>query len=109
MQVRENDLDTYSLQAADNPDYVCAFIEYCRTGADRLSGELSADQQVALGALCLQAGENLKAELEDLRNIAWHWALKASVDSLWASHWDRPRCKTLYGLWDHMVPPFYNL
>ena len=105
--VKSEALDTYSLAAPDNPEYIKGLVQYV-AGAERRHPEqrahLSADDLVCLAALEIQAVSNLEAEMEDVANMAWHLSLKRTVDSLWAAHWNTPRPRVLYGLWDHMVP-----
>ena len=107
-QVKQEGLDSYELPKQDNVDYVEGLLVFLNSQRDRHQCSLGGEEQITLAALEQQSIDNLTAELEDLRNIAWHWALRRSVDSLWQSHWDTPRCRVLYGLWDHMAPQFFT-
>lgn len=106
-QVEAEHLDVYHLEAPDNPDYITGMIEYVRTHeashAACRSG-LDAEQLLRLVALEASMVEQLEPEVEDVQNIAWHYSLKRSVEVLYEAHWNSPRVKTQYAIWDHMAP-----
>ena len=105
-QIEEELLDTYELERCDNPEFVDKMTFFCETHdfeADPPRDHLPADQLVRLAAEEVATIEALRGQLEDLSNISWHWALKASVDAAWMRCWYSPCPTTLYGLWDHMA------
>ena len=106
-RVERDHLDVYHLEAPDNPDYILGMIEFVGEHEhthQELRSTLDADSLMHLVACEASLISQLEPEVEDVKNIAWHYSLKRSVDLLFQAHWTAPKPKTQYAIWDQMAP-----
>ena len=110
-QVEADHLDTRELERTDNPEYAerfIAFVQGHEAGNEPSRDHLLPEDRVRMSAMEIELTESVTAELEDIRNIFWHWSMRTTLDQLWRECWYTPRECTLYGLWDHMATHFFK-
>ena len=103
--VAEEELDTAVLPKQDSPGYWCKLLEYLLGAGESMTGRpMDEETQMKLCAHEAAASGEVASVMPDVDNMAWHLALKRSIQRLWEDSWYSPQSKVLYGLWDHMVP-----
>ena len=103
----EAEWDSHELGRMETVAHWEGLLEYVESARFKKEDEragLSEEQHIGLASAEVQFAENIKAELEDIRNISFHLAIKHSVDVLWQSNWREPPRGCICMLWDHMVP-----
>ena len=106
-EVEDEGLNDALLPAPESPEYMQKLLDYLK------AGEMREAVRPILEALLLllvshesAAIAAIEEVLPDVLNMAWHLALKATIDKLWREAWFLPQPKCCYGLWDHMAHRF---
>ena len=100
-------LDEYHLPGPDDPEYCKKLIDFLRehhTAHPEDRAGLSEEEANMLTTHEVVISDALEKEMEDITNMAFHLSLKRTLDQLWQQSWTAPEPRTVYILWDHMVP-----
>ena len=79
-------MGAYELLACESIEYITKFVEYLESPQHDYSDDmvpLEDEQHIALVTCELMFIEGLKASLEYVQNMAWHFPLERTVEMLW--------------------------